>query len=137
MTRCCANLWHESYIGGVLAGLEARHGDVSAALESLRRVVESQYHAGDVVMLSNTFRQLAVLLERLGHPEPAATLFGAASNATAAATSSGLAARSEHIEDAFGSQLLAERVSIGAAMDRREATLYAQAEIERAMTQLG
>ncbi len=85
-------------------------------------------------MLSSTFEQLAVLLDRLGHAEPAATLYGVVTNPTAAATSSGLAARLEHIEGVLGSRLLAERVSIGAAMNRREATLYAQVEIERAMS---
>jgi hypothetical protein len=128
-----ANLWHESYIGGDLAALEARHGDAIAALESFRRVVDSQYHAGDVAMLSATFENLAVLLERLGHGEPVATLYGAVTNPTGATTSPGKAARLKHIEGVLGSRLFAERMRVGAAMDRREAALYAQVEIERAM----
>jgi tetratricopeptide (TPR) repeat protein len=129
-----ANLWHESYIGAELAGLEARHGNASAALESLGRVVESQFHAGDVVMLSVTFGHLAVLLDRLGHAEAAGTIYGAVTDPKAAGMPPDLAATLIHLEGVLGSRLLAERVRIGAAMDRREATLYAQAEIERAIS---
>jgi hypothetical protein len=77
---------------------------------------------------------LAVLLDRLGHAEPAGTIYGAVTDPAAAGMPPDLAATLVHLEGVLGSRLLAERVSIGAAMDRREATLYAQAEIERAIS---
>ena len=125
------NTWQEAMIGTELAALETAHGDATAALESIRRVIESQDRAGDVVTLTYSLSNLAVVFDRLGRLEPAATLFGT----VAQTLPSRLIEHSstiEHLNHVIGSANVEQQMRVGGTMDRRAATLYALSEIERA-----
>jgi hypothetical protein len=98
-------------------------------------VIESQFYAGDVVMLATTFGHLAALFVRLHRYEPAATLYGAISDRTTdVAAVHQLTESAAKLEKALGPSLFRQRVALGAGMDRRQAALYALSEIELART---
>ena len=118
-------------IGTELAALEAAHGDATAALESIRRVIDSQYRAGDVVTLNYSLSNLAVVFDRLGRPEPAAILFGTVAQ-TLPSRLIELSTTIEHLNHVMGSANVEQQMRSAATMDRRAATLYALSEIERA-----
>jgi predicted ATPase/class 3 adenylate cyclase len=129
----CGNSWHEGYIGQELASLEARHGDTEAALDSFSQVIDSRYQAGDVVLLSTTFAHLVVFLDRLQRYEAAATVYGFVDDPfTARVSATDLSIAAEHLSHVLGAAAFAERVDAGAIMDRREAALFAQTEIQQA-----
>ena len=125
------NTWQEAMVGTELAGLETTHGDAGAALEALRRVIESQYAAGDVVTLTYSLSNLAVIFDRLGRSEPAATLIGAVAQ-TAPSRLDELSATIDHLHRVLGAAAVEEHQRMGAAMDLRTATLHALSEIEGA-----
>jgi len=132
VARDSDNTWHESSIGMELAVLETAHGEADAALESFHHVIESLHRSGAVLMLNYALSYLAVLFDRLGRSEPAATLCGIVPPTSPTAIWVDLSATIQHLNNAIGSASVEQRVRVGATMDRHAATLYALSEIERA-----
>ena len=125
------NTWQEAMNPNGARRPETAHGDAGAALESLRRVIDSQDRAGDVVTLTYSLSHLAVLFDRLGRPEPAATLFGTVARMSPSRLAE-LSSTIEHLNHVIGSANVEQQMRVGGTMDRRAATLYALSEIERA-----
>ena len=73
--------------GGVLADLEAEHGDPLAAFDHVTLAIRNFHNAGNTTTIRARSPILAALFDRLGRHEPAATIAGfAVSPLTAAAS---------------------------------------------------
>jgi hypothetical protein len=60
--------------------LATSHGDPMDAFEYLSLAIRRYYDSGSFTMMPNPLVILAALFDRLGHPEPAATISGFAVN---------------------------------------------------------
>ncbi len=80
------NRWIEAFAQTEVWWLEARNGDVNAALDGSGRVIETWHRGGDWANLQLSLRRLFGLLNRIGDHHGAAVLHGAlaATGATSA-----------------------------------------------------
>ena len=76
----------ESSLAIVLSGLEAEHGDPLAALDHITLAIRNCYDSGNVAYVRFALATLAVVLDRLGRLEPAATIAGFAFGPLTAST---------------------------------------------------
>jgi hypothetical protein len=67
---------HESVLANGLALLEAEHGDTVSAFDHLTLAIRNFHHAGDTTAIRVALAVPAVLFDRLGRYEPAATIAG-------------------------------------------------------------
>jgi hypothetical protein len=74
------NRFVESQLATGLSRLEAEHGDPLAALDHITLAIRNFYDCGNVGLIRSALATLAVLLDRLGRYEPAATIAGFAIN---------------------------------------------------------
>ena len=132
VARASDNRWQEAMVGTELAALETAHGDASAALETLRLVIDSQFRAGDVVTLAYSLSNLAVVFDLLGRSEPAATMLGAVARTSPSLLLNECSAAIEHLNQVVGSDEVERHMRVGRTMDRGAATLYALSEIDLA-----
>ena len=65
-----------SALASVLARLEAEHGDTVSAFDHLTLAIRNFHNAGDTTTVRGPLAILAVLFDRLGRYEPAATIAG-------------------------------------------------------------
>lgn len=126
-TRAGRAPYWEAQIGIRIALVIASHGDADDALELLATAIDSFHRAGDVVSLAITFRTVASVLGRLGEPEIAASLYGAASPHIHA---DGLRAlqESRHL---LGQRTFEQHFVEGSRMELAEAVRFAKREVNR------
>lgn len=121
------------YWAAVLAreagGLEAVHGDPDQALELLHESLESFHQAGNQATVAWTLASLAVLFERLGRNEAAATFYGATSHHRIRDLILGLPEALERLRAALGAEFTTH-VDLGAAMTTTESVRFAQSHID-------
>src|SRR5271155_5787170 len=70
------NRAHASVLASVLSLLEAEHGGTVAAFDHLTLSIRNFHNAGDTPTIRSPLASLAVLFDRLGRYEPAATIVG-------------------------------------------------------------
>ena len=78
------NRANASVLAALLARLEAEHGDTVSAFDHLTLAIRNFHNAGDTTMIRVPLAVLAVLFDRLGRYEPAATIAGFALSPLAA-----------------------------------------------------
>jgi hypothetical protein len=118
-----------------LAGLEAEHGDRMAALDYLAVAIRKNHESGNIGLLHNPLAILAVLLDRLGRYEPAATIAGFAASpltATAAEFTTAIA----HLRDILGEATYESLALKGETMTTAAMVTYAYDQIDQARTEL-
>jgi predicted ATPase len=76
IARDSGNRASETHLALGLCRLEAGHGDPLAALEYSTRAIRSYHDSGNTTQLRTALAWLAGYFDRLGHPEPAATIAG-------------------------------------------------------------
>jgi hypothetical protein len=86
-----------------LAREEAEHGDALAALDYLTLAVRNYHDSGNPTQMHTTLGGLAVILDRLGRHEPAATIAGFARSPFTAAIPE-LEAAIIHLRDVLGNE---------------------------------
>ncbi len=127
----------ETTIAPDAAALEAVHGDAGQALALTDTALDNLYRAGNVAILLMTFGYLAVCFDRLDRPDPAATLYGAATNnpTDLSLYVLGLPALVDHLRAALGDAAFERCAATGAAMDLADAVAYARHHIQLARRQ--
>ena len=70
------NRFNETHLAANLARLEAEHGDPLAALDHIALAIRNYHDSGSVALIRFPLAVLAVVLDRLGHHEAAATIGG-------------------------------------------------------------
>jgi tetratricopeptide (TPR) repeat protein len=126
----------ESLLATALSRLEAEHGDSRAALDHLTLAIRNFYDAGNVAYIRFALDTLAVLLDRLGRLEPAATIAGFAFSPLTAAAVPQLTAATAHLRDALGDRNFESLARKGETGTTSEVANYAYDQIDQARAEL-
>jgi tetratricopeptide (TPR) repeat protein len=129
------NRAHASVLAPFLARLEAEHGDPVSAFDHLTLAIRNYHNAGDPTTIRVPLCVLAVLFDRLGRYEPAATIAG-----FAAAAATGLVPEITtaiaHLRDVLGDQTYESLARQGETMTTAAMVTYAYDQIDQARTEL-
>jgi hypothetical protein len=126
----------ESLLATALSRLETQHGDPLAALDHIRPAIRNLYDSGNVAYIRFALATLAVLLDRLEHQEPAATVAGFAFSPLTSAAVPKLGAVIAHLRDVLGEQNYESLARKGATMTTTEIAAYAYDQIDQARVEL-
>jgi predicted ATPase len=122
-----------SQLATVLSRLEAEHGDPLAALDHITLAIRNYYDSGNVGVIRSALATLAVLLDRLGRLEPAATIAGFAYSPLTASQLSRVIA---HLRDVLGEETYESLAHKGETMTTAAMVTYAYDQIDQARTEL-
>jgi predicted ATPase len=132
----CGNRADASVLANGLALLEAEHGDTVSALDHLTLAIRNYHNAGDTTLIRSPLAILAVLFDRLGRYEPAATVAGFAVSPLTAAGVRGITTAITHLRDVLGDQTYESLARKGETMTTAEMVAYAYDQIDQARTEL-
>jgi hypothetical protein len=122
--------------GGFLARLEAEHGDTVSAFDHLTLAIRNYHNSGNTTTIRIPLAVLAVLFDRLGRYEPAATIAGSALSPFSAAAFPEITTAITHVRDVLGEatyELLARK---GETMTTAAMARYAYDQIDQARAEL-
>ena len=121
----------------VLSGLEAEHGDPLAALDHITLVIRNCYDSGTVAFIRFALATLAMVLERLGRLEPAATIAGfAVVSPLATAWTPEINTAIAHLRNVLGDQTYESFVREGETMSTAAMVAYAYDQIDQVRAEL-
>ena len=119
-----------------LALLEVEHGGTVSAFDHLTVAIRNYHNAGDPTTIRGALAILAVLFDRLGRYEPAATIAGFALSRVAAAAVPEITTAIAHLRDVLGDQTYEALAHKGGAMTTAEMVPYAFNQIDQARAEL-
>jgi tetratricopeptide (TPR) repeat protein len=125
-----------SALAQVLARLEAEHGGTVAAFDHLTLAIRNYHNAGDTTTIRGPLAILAVLFDRLGRYEPAATIAGFALSPLAAAAAPEINAAIAHLRDVLGEATYESLARKGETMTTAAMATYAYDQIDQARAEL-
>jgi len=125
-----------SALAVILARLEAEHGGAVSAFDHLTLAIRSFHNAGDTTTIRVPLAILAVLFDRLGRYEPAATVAGFALSLFSTATVPEINTAITHLRDVLGDQTYESLVPKGETMTTAAMVTYACDQIDQARTEL-
>jgi hypothetical protein len=123
-------------LANTLARLEAEHGDTLAAFDHLALAIRNFHDAGDTTTIHVPLASLAVLFDRLGRYEPAATIAGFALSAIAATGVPEITTAITHLRDVLGEATYESLARKGETMTTAAMASYAYDQIDQARTEL-
>jgi predicted ATPase len=130
------NRAHASVLATSLALLEAEHGGTVSAFDHLTLVIRGYHNAGDPTTIRAPLASLAVLFDRLGRYEPAATIAGFALSPLAAAAVPEITTAITHLRDVLDEQTYESLARKGETMTTAAMATYAYDQIDQARTEL-
>jgi hypothetical protein len=125
-----------SVLANGLALLEAEHGDTVSAFDHLTLAIRNYQNAGDATVIRGPLAFLAVLFDRLGRYEPAATVAGFALSPLTAAALPEINTASAHLRDVLGEATYESLARKGDTMTTAAMVTYAYDQIDQARTEL-
>jgi hypothetical protein len=125
-----------SALAEFLARLEAEHGDTVSAFDHLTLAIRSFHNAGNTTTLRVPLAILAVIFDRLGRYEPAATIAGFALSPIAAAGVPEITTAITDLRDVLGEATYESLAHKGETMTTAEMATYAYDQIDQARTEL-
>jgi predicted ATPase/class 3 adenylate cyclase len=129
------NRFNETQLAVGLSRLEAECGDLLAALDYNMLAIRNYHDAGNTVNVRTAQAPLAILLDRLGRYEPAATIAGSAFNPLTAAIPEFTTAIT-HLRDILGDQTYESLARKGEMMTTAAMVTYVFDQIDQARTEL-
>jgi predicted ATPase len=129
------NRFNETQLAVGLSRLEAECGDPLAALDYNMLAIRNYHDAGNTVNVRVAQAQLAILFDRLGRYEPAATIAGSAFSPLTAALPE-FSAAIAHLRDVLGDQTYESLARKGETMTAAAMVAYAYDQIDQARTDL-
>jgi predicted ATPase/class 3 adenylate cyclase len=129
------NRINASTLASVLARLEAEQGDTVSAFDHLTLAIRNFHNAGDTTTIRVPLAVLAVLFDRLGRYEPAATIAGLAFSPMTAALPE-FSAAITHLREVLGDQTYESLARNGETMTTAAMATYAYDQIDQARTEL-
>src|SRR5271169_2035003 len=132
----CGNRTLASALAPFLAQLEAEHGDTVSAFDHLTLAIRNLHNAGDTTTIRGSLAILAVLFDRLGRYEPAATIAGFALSPLSAAAFPEITTAITHLRDVLGEQTYESLARKGETMTTAAMATYAYDQIDQARTEL-
>ena len=127
---------YASALANGLALLEVEHGDTVSAFDHLTLAIRNYHNAGDTTTIRGPLAILAVLFDRLGRYEPAATIAGFALHPIAAAAVPEITTAITHLRDVLGDQTYESLARKGETMTTAAMATYAYDQIDQARTTL-
>ncbi|MGA9676318.1 MAG: adenylate/guanylate cyclase domain-containing protein, partial [Mycobacterium sp.] len=125
-----------SVLANVLSLLEAEQGDTVSAFDHLTLAIRNYHNSGDTTVIRGALASLAVLFDRLGRYEPAATVAGFALSPVAAAAVPEITTAITHLRDVLGDQTYESLARKGETMTTAVIVTYAYDQIDQARTEL-
>ena len=125
-----------SILANTLARLEAEHGDPLAAFDHLTLAIRGFHNAGDTTTIRVPLAILAVLFDRLGRYEPAATIAGFALSPLSAAGVPEISTAITHLREVLGEATYESLARKGETMTTAAMVAYAYDQIDQARTEL-
>jgi hypothetical protein len=125
-----------STLANTLARLEVEHGDPVAAFDHLSLAIRNFHNAGDSTTIRTPLAVLAVLFDRLGRYEPAATIAGFAVGAMTERAFPEFTAAIAHLRDILGEATYESLAHKGETMTTAAIATYAYDQIDQARTAL-
>jgi predicted ATPase/class 3 adenylate cyclase len=119
-----------------LARLEAQRGDTASAFDHLTLAIRNYHNAGDTTTLRVPLAILAVLFDRLGRYEPAATIAGFALSPMAATGVPEITTAITHLRDVLCEATYESLAHKGETMTTAAMVTYAYDQIDQARTEL-
>ena len=119
-----------------LARLEAKQGDTVSAFDHLTLAIRNFHNAGDTTMIRVPLAFLAVLFDRLGRYEPAATVAGFALSPMAATGVPRITTAITHLRDVLGEATYESLAGKGETMTTAAIVTYAYDQIDQARAEL-
>ena len=130
------NRTNESVLANALAQLEVEHGDTASAFDHLTVAIRNYHNAGDTATIRVPLAILAVLFDRRGRYEPAATIAGFALSPLAAAGVPQITTAITHLRDVLGEATYESLARKGETMTTAAMVTYAYDQIDQARTEL-
>ncbi|MGO9156285.1 ATP-binding protein [Mycobacterium sp.] len=130
------NRTYASILAPLLARFEAEHGDPLAAFDHLNLAIRGYHNAGNTTSIRIPLAVLAVLFDRLGRHEPAATIAGFALSPIAATAFPEITTAITHLRDVLGEATYESLAHKGETMTTAEMATYAYDQIDQARTEL-
>jgi predicted ATPase/class 3 adenylate cyclase len=130
------NRANASALATSLAILEAEHGGTVSAFDHLTLAIRNFHNAGNTTNIRATLAVLAVLFDRLGRYEPAATVAGFALSPIAAAGVPEITTAITHLRDVLGEATYESLARKGETMTTATMATYAYDQIDQARTEL-
>ena len=130
------NRAHASALATSLALLEAEHGASVPAFDHLTLAIRNYHNCGDTTTIRVPLASLAVLFDRLGRYEPAATIAGFALSPMAATGVPEITTAITHLRDVLGEATYESLARKGEAMTTAAMVTYAYDQIDQARTEL-
>ena len=125
-----------SILANSLGRLEAEHGDTASAFDHLTLAIRNYHNAGDTTTIRVPLAVLAVLFDRHGRCEPAATIAGFALSPIAAAGVPEITTAITHLRDVLGEATYESFAQAGETMTTAAMATYAYDQIDQARTEL-
>jgi predicted ATPase len=132
----CGNRTLASALVALLARFEAEHGDTVSAFDHLTLAIRNFHNAGDTTTIRGPLAILAVLFDRLGRYEPAATIAGFALSPWTEAAFPEITTAITHLRDVLGEATYESLARKGETMTTAAMATYAYDQIDQARTEL-
>ena len=136
IAQASGNRFSESHIAVTLAPLEAEHGSAGAALDHLALAIRNYLETGNIATSRSPLANLAGVLCRLGHYEPAAIIADFADDPLTRIAFSGISATIAHLREVLGADRYETLARVGRAMTNAAMANYAFEQIDLARAQL-
>jgi hypothetical protein len=130
------NRSHASALASGVAFLEAEHGDTMSAFDHLTLAIRNYHDSGNTTTMCVPLVVLAVLFDRLGRYEPAATIAGFALSPLAAVAVAQISTAITHLREVLGGQTYESLARKGEAMTAAAMATYAYDQLDQARTEL-
>jgi hypothetical protein len=118
-----------------MAALQDRHGGAAEALEKFATVIEWYRSVGNHGSVATTLGDIAVMFDRLGRFETAATVYGM-SIPRGQSIGAGLGGAIEHLRSMLGDDAFDECVTTGSTMGFNDAMAFVGRAVEDARARL-
>jgi tetratricopeptide (TPR) repeat protein len=125
-----------SLLAHILARLEAKHGGTVSAFDHLTLAIRNFHNAGDTTTIRVPLASLAVLFDRLGRYEPAATIAGFALSPFSASAVPEITTAIAHLRDVLGEATYESLARKGETMTTAAMAAYAYDQIDQTRAEL-
>jgi hypothetical protein len=116
--------------------LEAEQGGTVSAFDHLTLAIRNYHNSGNTTTVRIPLASLAVLFDRLGHSESAATMAGFALSPLTMAASPDINTMIAHLRDVLGDQTYESLARKGETMTTAAMVTYAYDQIDQARAKL-
>jgi predicted ATPase len=130
------NRTYASTLAAFLARLEAEHGDTVSAFDHLTLAIRNFHNSGNTALMHGPLAVVAVLFDRLGRYEPAASIAGFALSPFSASTVPEITTAITHLRDVLGDPAYESLARKGGVMTTAAMATYAYDQIDQARAEL-